>query len=97
MQIEKLVVGLCEVMLIDKIRMNNVCESFDFMLVKIADYPQLKFICWNFKDDACMDDSLILSLYERNWRYIEQDKLEPKERQFIDRLVMEYGNGVLNV
>lgn len=67
------------------------------MLTKISDYPQLKFICWNLKDDACMEESLILSLYERNWRYIEQDKLELTEKQFIDHLVKKFGNGVLNV
>jgi len=67
------------------------------MLVNIADYPQLRFICWNLKDDASMDDSLVLSLYERNWRHIEADKLERKEKEFIDYLVNKYGNGVLNV
>ena len=67
------------------------------MLVRISDYPQLKSICWSLRDDAQMEDSIVLSLYERNWRFIEQDKLEPGEKQFIDRLVQQFGNGVLNV
>lgn len=65
--------------------------------IRIADYAQLKFLCWNLKDDAFLDEALVLSLYERNWRFVEVEKLELKERDLIDRLVIEYGNGVFNV
>jgi hypothetical protein len=36
-------------------------------------------------------------LYEREWRWIEQDALLPAERALIERLKNQYGHGVLNV
>jgi hypothetical protein len=66
-------------------------------MLKIADFPQLKFITWNRRDDDVVSEKDALSLYERNWRFVEQAELEPHEQALIDRLVRDYGNGVLNV
>jgi len=38
-----------------------------------------------------------LSLYERNWRHIEQAKLEPAERALVQTLVDQIGGGRLLV
>ena len=66
-------------------------------MLKISDFPQLKLIAWNRIENDFIDDEEALALYERNWRFVEQDKLLEKERDLIDRLVTQYGNGVLNV
>lgn len=65
--------------------------------IRIADYPQLKLIAWNRRGDATLDENEALALYERNWRHVEVDALEPRERSLIDRLAKTIGKGVLHV
>lgn len=67
------------------------------MEIHIAEYPQLRFIAWNRHDDATVSGEEALALYERNWDYVEVDKLSADEKALIERLVKEYGNGVLHV
>ncbi|MEO8411317.1 MAG: hypothetical protein ABI478_12175 [Propionivibrio sp.] len=66
-------------------------------MLRIADFPQLKLIAWNRGENALIEDEEALALYERNWRFVEQDRLGQQERELIDRLVKMYGHGVLNV
>jgi hypothetical protein len=67
------------------------------MQLRVADYPQLRLIAWNRREDDLVDEDEALALYERNWRYVDQHALSQDERQLIDRLVRQYGHGVLNV
>ncbi|MBI1906667.1 MAG: hypothetical protein HYS20_10600 [Rhodocyclales bacterium] len=67
------------------------------MQLRVADYPQLRLIAWNRREDDLVDEDEALALYERNWRYVDQQALSQDERQLIDRLVRQYGHGVLNV
>jgi hypothetical protein len=67
------------------------------MQLHIAEYPQLRLIAWNRQDDDFIEEGEALALYERNWRYVDQTQLSLKERQLIDRLVNQYGNGVFHV
>jgi hypothetical protein len=67
------------------------------MQVNIADYPQLKLIAWNRKEYEFIEEDEALALYERNWRYVDQAHLTEKEQQLIDRLVVQFGNGILHV
>jgi hypothetical protein len=65
--------------------------------VHITEYPQLRLIAWNRRDDDLIEEDEALALYERNWRYVDRSQLTDKEQQLIDRLVIQYGNGVFNV
>ena len=67
------------------------------MQVRLADYPQLRKICWNRRADALLDGAEALALYERNWRHVEPEALDGVERRLIQRLADLYGGGVLNV
>lgn len=67
------------------------------MQVRLADYPQLRLIAWNRKDEDLIEGDEALALYERNWRYVDRHQLTVKEQQLIDQLVAEYGKGVLHV
>lgn len=67
------------------------------MNVEVARYPQLQALCWNRRDDSVIDGRDALALYERNWRFVQPDALIPRERELLEMLVAEYGNGVLNV
>lgn len=63
----------------------------------LANFPQLKLIAWNRRGDSLVHEKDALALYERNWRFVDQAALDPVERDLIDRLVREYGHGVLHV
>jgi hypothetical protein len=67
------------------------------MQVQVRRYPQLRALCWNRPDDTVLDGRDALAIYERNWRYVEEQALLPEERQLLDTLVATYGGGVLNV
>lgn len=67
------------------------------MPIQISEYPQLRLIAWNRRDDDQLDEEEALALYERNWRYVDQASISQREQQLIDRLVAKYGNGVFNV
>ncbi|WP_211327707.1 hypothetical protein [Solilutibacter pythonis] len=67
------------------------------MQLRLADYPQLRLIAWNRRDDDLVDEEEALALYERNWFYVDEASLLPKERQLIDHLVQAVGKGVLHV
>lgn len=67
------------------------------MQVRLADYLQLRKICWNRRADALLDGAEALALYERNWRHVEPEALDGVERRLIQRLADLYGGGVLNV
>lgn len=65
--------------------------------IHIKDYPQLTLIAWNRRECGWIEEREALALYERNWRFVDQGTLTDGERDLIDRLVQQYGNGVLNV
>ncbi|MBN3050462.1 hypothetical protein SOV92_22930 [Pectobacterium brasiliense] len=66
-------------------------------MIRVADYPQMKACAWYLAPDAQFNDREALNFYERNWKYIEQNKLTVDEKQLIRRLANEVGNGFLNV
>ena len=67
------------------------------MQVRLAEYPQLRLLAWNRRDDDAIGEDEALALYERNWCHVDRERLTEKEQQLIDRLVVEYGKGVFNV
>jgi hypothetical protein len=73
----------------------QIRELLETGLVEIADFPQLKQLCWNLKTEFLTREDAH-AIYERNWRLIDQRALEPNERNFIDGLVEELGKGVVN-
>ena len=63
--------------------------------VRVADYPQLRLLCWN-RRDAVLAAAEAFALYEANWRHVDPATLDAQERGLIEALVREYGCGVLN-
>lgn len=75
---------------------NELLETtLDGLVVRIADYPQLRDLAWN-RADEYLPAREAFQLYERNWRLVEVDRLEPHERALIDRLKDEFGGGLIN-
>lgn len=67
------------------------------MNVRVNTYPQLRQLCWNRPDDAVVDGETALALYERNWRFVDQEAITTREQKLLDCLVAAYGNGHLLV
>ncbi|NLP65532.1 hypothetical protein NH14_031230 [Paraburkholderia sacchari] len=66
-------------------------------MVRIKDFPQLRFIAWNRPGDDVLSDEDAFALYERNWRFVDQKALDGRERALIERLTNEVGHGHLHV
>lgn len=65
--------------------------------VLIKDYPQLSLLAWQLRGVDTIPAREALSLYERNWRHLEPDKLTAKEQELIEALSKELGGGRLLV
>jgi transcriptional regulator with XRE-family HTH domain len=55
--------------------------------IRIKDYPQLKALAWQLKDDEYLTDAEAMSIYERNRRFLDLNHLEMHERALMQRLV----------
>ena len=65
--------------------------------IRLADYPQLERLAWQFQGTSDVTPAEALSLYEHNWRHIEQDALAAHERALIQQLVAGLGGSRLLV
>ena len=74
----------------------RINEFLDQEQVEYARYPNLAALCWNRRDRYIPAEDAF-RLYERNWRHVAVNRMQPAEQALIDRLAARYGNGVLNV
>jgi hypothetical protein len=65
-------------------------------VVDINETPMLRDIAWN-RESQFVPAIEAMALYERNWRFVDTDKLLPSEAALIENLTARFGNGVLNV
>ena len=66
------------------------------MRIHLADYPQLQGLAWNRRPGSLIDEAEAFALYESNWRFVDEERLTPRERRLLERLTRQFGNGVLN-
>ena len=67
----------------------------DELVLDIDAWPTLRDLAWN-RADRFIAAEEALALYERNWRFVDIQLLEPRERALIDRLKDRFGAGVFN-
>jgi len=65
--------------------------------IRLADYPRLREIAWSTDPAASITPAEAFALYERNWRHLDRDAMDPKEQDLIARLTATVGKGVLLV
>ncbi len=65
--------------------------------IRLAEYPQLARLAWQYQGATEVTPAEALNLYERNWRHLEQAVLEPPERALIQSLVASLGGSRLLV
>ena len=65
------------------------------MMQPISMHKQLQLLCWN-RHDKLISDADALRLYETRWRFIDEQRLEPRERAYLLRLIAESGTPALS-
>jgi len=66
--------------------------------IKLARYPQLKQAAWHIVDpNAELTRQEAFSLYEKNWRHIDQQAMPPAEIALLEQLKATVGKGVMLV
>lgn len=63
--------------------------------IRIEDYPELKRLAWN-RLDAVIATEEAFALYERNWRFVDQNRLNASETHLIHELARLFGHGFIN-
>ena len=74
----------------------ELLRLLDERVVDTAAFENLAALCWN-RHERYLDAAEAFRLYERNWRLVDDRRMQPAERALIKRLTTRYGNGVLNV
>lgn len=62
-------------------------------LIARKEYPALDCILWDNKADQ-IPAEIAFQLYEKRWKFIEEDKLTYKEKNLIDKLIELVGHGL---
>lgn len=65
------------------------------MHTKVDDYPFIKDILWDRHSLDHIENRELFYLLEKRWKYIDNDNLSEIEKNFIERLVAEFGNGII--
>jgi hypothetical protein len=58
-------------------------------------YPQLKQLVWSRDPLRPLPAEEALAIYERNWRFVDEEHLTKPEAELIRNLSAEFGSGVL--
>jgi transcriptional regulator with XRE-family HTH domain len=66
-------------------------------LVRLADFPELQRLAWQTPGLEALTPQQALNLYERNWRHVDQARMQPAEHALVQALVASLGEGRLLV
>lgn len=67
----------------------------DRQVLCIDDYENLRLISWN-RAGRFVSRAEAFQLYESNWRHVDPKGMSVDERDLIEQLAQEHGNGVIN-
>lgn len=65
--------------------------------IRLADYPQLKQLAWQVHGTEELKPAEALGIYERNWRHLDLQAMEPRERQLVEALRLALGESSVDV
>lgn len=60
-------------------------------------FPELAKLVWNRDPTRPIDPETAFALYERNWRFVDVDRMTGDEADLLRHLVERYGGGHLLV
>lgn len=61
--------------------------------IRLDEYPQLKALAWQVQGIDALTPLEALSIYERNWRHVDESALDAHELQLIEALRLGLGSG----
>lgn len=67
----------------------------DQLVVRTREFPALRDIAWN-RAEEFIPAREAFGLYERNWRFVNPERLEPNEQALIRWLAERFGGGVIH-
>ncbi|MBO9100719.1 MULTISPECIES: hypothetical protein [unclassified Rhizobium] len=67
------------------------------MMIVPADYPELALIVWSRDATRPVAAAEAFAIYERNWRFVDRQRLTPSEKALIEELTARFGHGELLV
>ena len=59
--------------------------------IRLGDYPQLELLAWQMHGTKDLSPSEALGVYERNWRHLDFDNMQPREQDLIEALQVAFG------
>ena len=59
--------------------------------IRLADYPQLKQLAWQVHGTDELTPTEALSIYDRNWRHIDEGSLTAHEKELVEALHLGLG------
>lgn len=65
--------------------------------IDFAEYPQLKQLAWQVQGVDTLSPREALDIYERNWRHLDLEAMEPRERHLLDALRLVFADEVRDV
>ena len=65
--------------------------------IALDDYPQLKQLAWQIHGVDVLSPRETLTIYERNWRHLDFEAMEPHERNLVDALRQIFSGEIHNV
>jgi len=71
-------------------------EFLEDQVLDINQWPMLRELAWN-RADRWIPAEEALTLYERNWRFVEPAHLTQEEAALINHLKNKFGGGVMHV
>ena len=75
---------------------NNGTESVP-VHIALNDYPQLKQLAWQVHGVDVLSPREALTIYERNWRHLDLETMEPHEHNLVDALRQIFTGEIHNV
>lgn len=58
--------------------------------IRLADYPQLRQLAWQLPGIEELSPREALGIYERNWRHLDLNALEPREQALVRALRLAF-------
>ncbi|MBZ9982629.1 MULTISPECIES: hypothetical protein [unclassified Mesorhizobium] len=60
-----------------------------------AEFPELQALVWSRDATRPIPAEEAFAIYERNWRFVDQERLTTSERLLIQNLAEKFGQGIL--
>lgn len=75
---------------------SNNAQSVPVHIV-LADFPQLKHLAWQVHGIDVLSPREALTIYERNWRHLDLEAMEPNERNLVNALQQIFTGDIRHV